>query len=68
VSINPADYLEIPIHWTRTGDGEFPYAVVMDGQRWIIRINDFPEEIFYTLLNEDREVIRFDDWPIAWHK
>jgi hypothetical protein len=64
----PDDYFELPIRWTKTVDAEFPYAAVIDGQQWTIRINDFPEEPLYTLLVGGKEVISFDSWPKTWHR
>jgi hypothetical protein len=54
------------IVWEPTGDGEFPYRAVVDGNTFIIRVNDFPAEPLYTLLVNDDEVEDLEDWPSAW--
>lgn len=55
-----------PIRWAHTGDAEFPYQAVIDGRRWTIRVNDFPEAPLYTLLIDDQTVLDVEDWPSAW--
>ena len=40
----------------------------MDGQRWEVRINDFPEEYMYSLLIDGTVVGDFHDWPEAWDR
>ena len=40
----------------------------IDGAKWDIRINNFPDEILYTLLIDGVEIYDFDDWPTAWVK
>ena len=52
--------------WTDTGDPEWPYAAVVAGQDWVIRLGDFPAEPLYTLLVDGAEVESFDTWPDAW--
>jgi hypothetical protein len=54
------------IAWKRSGDGEFPYRAVIDGNTLVIRVNDFPAEPLYTLLINDEEVEDLEDWPSAW--
>ncbi|BAE52409.1 hypothetical protein [Paramagnetospirillum magneticum] len=55
-----------PIQWLASGGAEYPYFATVDGQRWRVRVNDFPAEALYTLLVDAREVEDFDDWPTAW--
>ena len=38
----------------------------VDGARWSIRLNDFPDEPLYSLLINGDEVMHFDDWPEIW--
>ena len=56
------------IAWRETGDAEFPYEAQVNGERWVLRLNDFPEEEMYSLLVDGREVERFNDWPKAWKR
>jgi len=54
--------------WCATADTDHPYDCQLDGQHWQIRINDFPEELLYSLLVDGIELARFNDWPAAWRK
>jgi len=60
------DYLSEPIKWSNGINAEFPYQTVCDESRLMVRVNDFPEEHFYTLIVNDEEVNDFDDWPDNW--
>lgn len=44
------------------------YAADVDCERWLIRLNDFPEEPLYTLIVAGKEVIHFNEWPAWWDK
>jgi|SRR6185503_2014280 len=57
-----------PTVWHGAPDAEHPYETRFAGQRWQVRINDFPAELLYSLLIDGREVARFNDWPVAWLK
>ncbi|QBG47696.1 hypothetical protein EGM51_09935 [Verrucomicrobia bacterium S94] len=35
---------------------------------WVIRMNDFPDEPFHSLIINNQEVIHFNDWPEFWNK
>jgi hypothetical protein len=54
------------VEWKHTGSGEFPYTADVRGQRFTIRINDFPAEPLYTLISDGVELQDLDDWPAAW--
>ncbi|HEY0986983.1 MAG TPA: hypothetical protein VGD80_08025 [Kofleriaceae bacterium] len=54
--------------WHAAPDAEHPYETRFAGQRWQVRLNDFPAEVLYSLLIDGREVARFNDWPAAWLK
>ncbi len=60
------DLTERPIAWKHTGDAEFPYTADVRGRRYTIRINDFPAEPLYTLIEAGVELRDLDDWPSAW--
>ena len=56
-----------PVVWQRSRDAEFPYETVVAGERWRVRINDFPvDETKYTLFVEAEARLGFNDWPKAW--
>lgn len=61
--------LSQPIEWMKTGDATFPFATVIDGVNYQIRVNDFPAEPLYTLIrNTSERIIDFDTWPPAWRR
>ena len=59
---------QVPIAWSATGDGEFPYEAHVGAERWEIRVNDFPAEPLYTLRADGRDQLDLEDWPPAWTK
>lgn len=61
-------YATTPLAWERTGDGEVPYRVVVDGHELAIRVGEFPVEALYTLRIDGQEVYEIDDWPAAWQR
>jgi len=54
------------IQWTETGEDVSPYQASVNGENWVIRINDFPAEHLYTLIIDEQEAEEFDDWPSSW--
>jgi hypothetical protein len=62
-------YCERPVRWQRTGDPEYPYETRVDGQRWVLRVDDYPNVPWvYALLVDGREVIYEDEWPEDWER
>lgn len=55
-----------PLVWHARADVEHPFETHSAGQRWTIRLNDFPAELLYSLLIDGREVARFNAWPEVW--
>lgn len=62
------DYLAESIDWKRTADPRFPFAAKFEGEKCVIRLNDFPDEHLYTLIVDGEEVVAFDDWSANWHR
>jgi len=60
------NYLEEHVIWRRSTDPNYPYETTFNGERLVIRLNNFPDENLYTLLVNDEEVAHFDDWPEPW--
>jgi hypothetical protein len=52
----------------QTGSGTLGECFVadVDGRKWRVRVNDFPDEPAHTLIIADEEVLHFDDWPEFW--
>ncbi|MGG5817753.1 hypothetical protein [Falsiroseomonas sp. HW251] len=63
-----APYLARPVPWTETDDPDQPWAAEVDGQAWLVQLNDFPEEPPYTLLVAGKSVGSLLDWPETWHR
>lgn len=59
-------YLEEKLTWERGSDPLHPYEAQIEGERMVIRLNDFPDNPLYTLLVNDEEVASFDEWPKQW--
>lgn len=54
------------VQWIATGDEIAPYRAFVNGEKWVIRIGDFPAEHLYSLIVDERETEHFDDWPSSW--
>jgi hypothetical protein len=61
------DYLKEFIVWKPTGDPEVPFKTRHNGAALSVRLNDFPAEHLYTLIEVD-SMVDFDDWPKVWTK
>ena len=58
---------ERPVSFSATGDPRTPYAASVDGQRWTVRVNEFPvEPSLYTLFVDDVATEELLEWPSAW--
>ncbi len=51
---------------SKTDDPIAPYQAVVGGKTLTVRVNDFPEDKFYTLLANGKDVKSFGDWPQSW--
>jgi len=54
--------------WSSAQDPEHPFSARVGDETWVVRVNDFPEEVLYTLLIDGRKVASFDDWPPSWRR
>lgn len=62
------NYLAESIDWKRTADPRHPFAAKFEGEKCVIRLNDFPDEHLYTLIVDGEEVVAFDDWSASWNR
>lgn len=61
------DLLKEPIVWQETDDVFYPYRAIFNGKKYILRLNDWPDEIMFTLEDaEHNELLNLDGWPDAW--
>src|SRR5690606_23606082 len=61
------ELLDVALVWSATNDVDFPYIVEHEGRRYVMRLNDFPAEPLYTLIEGGGELFDLEDWPPAWH-
>ncbi len=54
--------------WTATGDPDHPWTAEVDGKRWQVRLNDFPDDFMYGLVIAGETVGHFHDWPQTWRR
>lgn len=57
-----------PLTWTSTGDPLQPWASEVDGEPWRVRVNDFPDELMYSLMIGVNHAGDFHDWPETWQR
>ena len=60
------NYIEENVIWRKCSDPVYPFEAEIEGERLVIRLNDFPDANLYTLLVNNQEVASFDDWPRQW--
>ncbi|WP_424186383.1 hypothetical protein ACOBQX_00855 [Actinokineospora sp. G85] len=58
--------LSRPVSWRPTGVAVVDHAVRVDGQWWVLRVNDFPDHPLRTLFVGRTAVLDFDEPPAAW--
>ena len=58
--------MKLELIWEKTTDSEFPYRVLIGTNIYCVRINNFPEEEMFTLLENGLEAFSFDNWPKLW--
>lgn len=66
--VEAKSYFAAPIEWSLGEDPEYPYEAKYEGQRLLVRLNDFPEEELYALIADGEEITHFDDWPHSWSR
>lgn len=56
--------------WERTKQPLlFPaYKTTYNGRELYVRVNNFPEEHLYTLMEGIKDLVSFDDWPDKWQR
>lgn len=62
------ELLSRELSWTATDDVDHPWTTDVAGETWRVRLNDFPDDIMYTLIIDDKVIGKFHDWPKCWHR
>ncbi len=62
------EHLTRNLDWRATNDVDHPWATEVAGETWRVRLNDFPDEVMYTLIINDAVIGSFHDWPGCWHR
>ncbi len=60
-----------PIDWKPSSESRYLFYTVMDGERFELRLNDFPEEPLCTLIGQGRgiDLEEFGEhWTMPWHR
>jgi hypothetical protein len=63
-----AELLARELNWSATDDLDRPWATHVDGKHWQVRINDFPDDLMYSLVIDGASVGDFHDWPGSWRR
>jgi uncharacterized protein YjaG (DUF416 family) len=56
------------VAWETTNELDHPWEATVDGTRWQVRLNDFPDEVMYSLLIDGEKIDDFHDWPPGWER
>jgi uncharacterized protein YjaG (DUF416 family) len=54
------------LSWRDTDDVNYPWTTEVDGETWRIALNDFPDDVMYTLIVDDKVIGKFQEWPQTW--
>lgn len=57
---------KVKLVWSSRDDVLYPFQTKFEGSILKVRLNDFPAEIMYSLIVDDKELVDFDNWPKAW--
>ena len=56
------------LSWHTTNNLHQPWATEVAGETWRVRLNDFPDDLMYTLTIGDDVIGKFHDWPKCWQR
>ena len=56
------------LSWRDTDDVNYPWTTEVDGETWRAGLNDFPDDLMYTLIVDDKVIGKFHEWPACWHR
>lgn len=56
------------LSWRATDDVDHPWTTQVAGETCRVRLNDFPDDLMYTLIIDDAVIGKFHDWPESWQR
>lgn len=56
------------LSWRHTNDIDYPWTTEVTGETWRVALNDFPDDLMYTLVIDENIIGKFHDWPNCWHR
>ena len=62
------EHLAREVSWSKADDAFHPWTADVAGARWRVRVNDFPDDLMYTLVVGETGIGSFHDWPEAWRR
>ena len=69
VAPTPASAPGVDIDWLPTGSATRPYRAAVNGDEWVVRVNDWPQEpTVYHLEVNGSDAFGFDGWPDTWSR
>jgi len=57
--------LKMKIAWQPVKFTKTEWFAIIDGEKYSLRMNDFPDEPLYTIFNQE-DIINIDDAPMGW--
>jgi hypothetical protein len=54
------------VNWSGTADLENPWQADVEGENWLVKINDFPDDYLYTLIINGLQIGKIHEWPVSW--
>ena len=59
-------HLAQALDWQTDENLDTPWTLVVGDGTWQVRLNDFPDEIMYSLLINGKLIGHFHNWPKSW--
>ena len=57
----PESLLRAKVDWLVELDDAFVHHAFVNGERWTLRVNDFPDEVMFSLFQDGDLVAQFDN-------
>jgi len=60
-----------PVDWERSSENKYLFHAVVEGEKFFLRLNDFPEEPICTLIGQGQEIDleEFGEhWRMPWQR